>query len=362
MIRVRTSRDLPRRGHRDVAAIDDVDRLRAVLQTAIELEHSTIPPYLCALYSIRAGTNIEAAAIIETVVMEEMLHMVLVANVLNAVGGTPSIGQSGFVPRYPCTLPHSDGRVVVHLRRFSPEALDTFLRIERPEPPRARPRVDRYHTIGQFYAGIEAGLQRLDAEGGPLFTGEHSRQIAGNGRVYGMAGESVAVHDLDSAMAALAIVVDQGEGIDHTIHDGDTSLGGAPDLAHYYRFAEIAGQRRFRPSDTPRTGPTGPPLAVDFDAVWPMRTDPSVDGLAPGSEVRALSEDFNAVYGELLAVLDRGLSGEPDLLADAVGLMWSIRWKAEALMRVPIGNGETAGPTFRPTPARSANARPDAPE
>ena len=117
-----------RRGHRDVAAITDLDQLRAALQTAIELEHSTIPPYLCALYSLRGGSNVEAAELIESVVMEEMLHMVLAANVLNAIGGTPSIGHPGFVPRYPCTLPHSDGRLVVHLRRFSPEAVDTFLR------------------------------------------------------------------------------------------------------------------------------------------------------------------------------------------------------------------------------------------
>ena len=278
-----------RRGHRDVAAITDLDQLRAALQTAIELEHSTIPPYLCALYSIRAGANVEVAALIESVVMEEMLHMVLAANVLNAIGGAPSIARADFVPRYPCTLPHSDGRLVVHLRRFSPEAVDTFLRIERPEPPQARPRVDRYHTIGQFYAGIEAGLQRL-AEDGDLFTGDPARQIAGNGQVYGMAGEPIAVVDLDSALRALAVIVDQGEGIDHTIHDGDAPLGGALLLAHYYRFAEIALGRRFLPSDTPRTGPTGPPVAVDFDAVWPMRTDPTVDDLPPDGDVRAISE------------------------------------------------------------------------
>ena len=41
----------------------------------------------------------EAAELIESVVMEEMLHMVLAANVLNAIGGTPSIGRPGFVPR-----------------------------------------------------------------------------------------------------------------------------------------------------------------------------------------------------------------------------------------------------------------------
>src|SRR5580700_11430191 len=65
--------------------------LRSALQNAIELEHSTIPPYLYALYSLKPGTNKEIAAIIRSVVLEEMLHMALVCNVLNAVGGSPLI-------------------------------------------------------------------------------------------------------------------------------------------------------------------------------------------------------------------------------------------------------------------------------
>ena len=329
-----------------VAAITDIDHLRDALQTAIELEHATIPPYLCALYSIQAGHNTDAAAVIESVVMEEMLHMVLAANVLNAIHGEPDIDRPGFIPRYPAVLPHSDGRVIVSLRRFSPDAVKSFKRIERPEPPSARPRAEGYHTIGQLYAAIQDGLQLLAGESN-IFTGDSDLQVAGNGRVYGMAGEAIAVNDLDSALAALAVIVDQGEGIDHTIHDGDAPLGEGVMLAHYYRFDEIARRRRYRPSDTPRTGPTGPRLPVDFDAVWPMRPDPRADDLPPGSEVRAMTDEFNVVYSDLLRLLHRGLNGEPDQLGDAVGLMWAIRWKAEALMRVPLGaTGETAGPSF----------------
>jgi hypothetical protein len=33
--------------------------LRSALQNAIELEHSTIPPYLYALYSLRQNRNVE---------------------------------------------------------------------------------------------------------------------------------------------------------------------------------------------------------------------------------------------------------------------------------------------------------------
>ena len=67
------------------------------LQTAIELEHSTIPVYLTALYSIKPNANREVAALIRSVVIEEMLHMALACNILISIGGSPSIGQPGFI-------------------------------------------------------------------------------------------------------------------------------------------------------------------------------------------------------------------------------------------------------------------------
>jgi hypothetical protein len=225
--------------------------------------------------------------------------------------------------------------------------LATFCRIERPEPPGTAPGVEGYHTIGQFYAGIELGLQQLAATEN-IFTGKAAKQIDGVAHVYGMAHAPCPVHDLESALDALTIIVDEGEGIDHTIHDGDTAFGEGELLAHFYRFDEIAKGRRYLASDTPRTGPTGPPLPVDFDAVWPMRPNPRVEDLPPGSEVRALTDEANRIYTDLLHFLHRGLNGAPEELTGAVGLMWSLRWKATALMRIPVGStGETAGPTFQ---------------
>lgn len=42
-------------------AITSIESLREHLQWALELEHATIPPYLCALYSIKKGHNVESA-------------------------------------------------------------------------------------------------------------------------------------------------------------------------------------------------------------------------------------------------------------------------------------------------------------
>lgn len=327
-----------------------VQRLRDALQHAIMLEHATIPAYLCALYSIEDGSNVEAADIIRSVVMEEMLHMVLAANVLNAVGGEPSLDHAGFVPRYPTQLPYSDGRLVVGLRRFSPEAVATFLAIERPEPAGARPLLEGYDTIGQLYAGVELELRSI---GPAVFTGHADRQIGPGRFYYGGAGEPVVVHDLDSALAALDLVVDQGEGLDHTIHEAPHRLG--DELAHYFRFRQIAVGYHYRESDVANAPPTGPRLTVDWDAVLPMRDDPTVDRLRPGSEVRRLSEGFNRTYGALLGCLHRAFNGEPERLVAAVPLMYDLRYQAVALMRIPCSpDGRTAGPSFEWPPAATS--------
>lgn len=80
-----TSQAAVRMGAPLVGTISSLESLREHLQCAIELEHSTIPPYLCALYSIEPGRNLEAVEVICSVVVEEKLHLTLAANLLNAV-------------------------------------------------------------------------------------------------------------------------------------------------------------------------------------------------------------------------------------------------------------------------------------
>ena len=67
--------------------IATLESLREPLQWAIELEHFTLPPYLCALCSLEPDRNPEASEVVSSVLVEEMLHMTLAANLLNAVGG-----------------------------------------------------------------------------------------------------------------------------------------------------------------------------------------------------------------------------------------------------------------------------------
>ena len=89
----------------DPKSFYSVEQLRKDLQTALQLEHSTIPPYLTALASIKFSYNLEIQNILETVLIQEMMHMALVANILNAVGGNPSLYSKEFLPSYPSRLP-----------------------------------------------------------------------------------------------------------------------------------------------------------------------------------------------------------------------------------------------------------------
>lgn len=339
-------------------AIGSVDELRAHLQWAIQLEHATIPPYLCALYSIEEGRNPEATETILSVFVEEMLHLTLAANVLNAVGGSPAIDTPDILPAYPAYLPHCNDAFRVPLAKFSPASLETFMQIERPLAHDGLPADDRYETIGQFYAAIEEALVRLAGTLGEaaLFSGDPARQVT-DALYYGGSGRIIAVTDLASSLAALREIVDEGEGAHFgDVWDGERDMF-HPErqaVAHYFRFQELQIGRRYQPGDTPASGPSGPPRPVDWAAVHNMRSNPRSADYPEGSEVRTRLEEFNHAYCGVLHLLQACFDGSPQLLRVATGEMYALREQAIALMRLPSGDGETtAGPSFEyVTPAR----------
>jgi CDGSH-type Zn-finger protein len=332
-------------------AITTVESLRRHLQWAIELEHATLPPYLCALYSIEEGTNQEAAAVVHSVFMEEMLHLTLAANILNAVGGSPQLDTPSILPVFPAYLPHSDRSFQVPLMKFSPEAIETFLKIERPAEHSALPEDNKFETIGQFYEAIEVALSHLSEQLGEdeLFSGDPSRQVTDE-LYYGGSGAILGVHDLASALAALGEIVEQGEGLQHQeVWDGDRDMfhPEREEVAHYFRFQEIQLGRRHGPGDTPQSGPTGEPLVVDWDAVHNMRPNPRTADYPLGSEIRAQMDAYNHAYSDILHLLEETFNGSPALLAVATGEMYALKAEAIELMKLPSGDGETTvGPSF----------------
>lgn len=336
-------------------AIDSLADLRRHLQWAIELEHATIPPYLCALYSLDPGRNVEAAQVISGVFVEEMLHLALAANLLNAVGGEPKLDAPHLLPAYPHPLPHGDPSVQINLLPYGPEALDLFLNVERPASVEGQPEAEGYHTIGQFYAALESGLRTLTETLGEdvVFCGDPDRQLQEMHFSSG-GGQVIPVRDLKSALAAVAEIIEQGEGAARTeVWDGDKDVfhPEREQVAHYYRFVELKQGRRFRSGDTPQSGPTGEPIATDPGGVLPMRANPRTTDYPEGSPVRLAQEEFNNTYCLLLYLLEDTFNGNPAQMRDAVGAMYALKSQAQALMKMPSGDGRTtAGPTFEFVP------------
>ncbi len=335
--------------------IDSLDSLREHLQWAVELEHCTIPPYMCALYSLDPQRNQEVSEVMRSILLEEMLHLTLAANILNAVGGRPQLDAPQMLPGYPRCLPHSDHSFEVSLLPLSPEALDLFLRLEQTSRPDGPPESDNYETIGQFYDAIEQGLRDLCADLGEttVFCGDSSRQVA-NDFYSGAGGQIIVVEGLTSALAALDEVVEQGEGAGRTEvwdEDADPLHPDRRQVAHYYRLEELKLGRRYRPGDTPISGPTGELITLDWDGVSPMQRNPRSADHPPDSEIGKAQEEFNRFYCALLSQLENAFDGNPKMLGSAIGSMYGLKTQARALMQIPNDDGLTvAGPTFEYDP------------
>jgi Ferritin-like len=329
--------------------LDSIDDMMTALQQAIELEHSTIPPYLCALYSLKTGANEHVARVIRSIVIQEMLHMALVSNLLISIGGAPRIGHPGFVPRYPGPLPGGlRAGLTVRLRRCSiAQIRDVFLSIEEPEEtiesvdneidPSDPTQFHRY-TIGWFYREIDRALADLNQKGQISF-GHVDRQVS----KWPMPGGLRVIASLDDACAAIREIKEQGEGASPLDPDDADR-----ELSHYYKFAEIVAERRLvvTPGGFAFNGDRIP---FDPDGVWPMVDDPDMALLPPGSRAAILAGQFARTYKALLNGLHRTFNGEPDYLSQAVGLMYSLDLAARQLMQTPSGlaDGSTVGPSFQ---------------
>ena len=348
--------------------------LHQYLYYAIQLEHATIPPYLTGLYSIKPGTNSDAYQAIRVVSVEEMLHLTLSANILNAVGGEPDLTQPDFIPQFPTVLPDGETDFEVNLVRFSEECVDGFMTIERADPAESdevkvinRNRTQNgllpavsgdedaeqhFYSIGDFYAEIGRGLEFLDEEmkksGETLFSGDPTRQITSD-YYYSGGGELIPVYDMDSAQAAIRLISEQGEGHAGGIFDYEG------ELSHFHRFQQLKLGRYYQKGDQAGQ-PTGPPLNVDWDAAYPIKSNARLSDYPEGSELHAAALEFNAYYYNFLVELTQSFRGQPELLIDAVGRMFRIKELALQLMRNPIPgtDGLNAAPTFEmPVPTEA---------
>lgn len=327
---------------------DGAPGVKLALQIALRLEHATIPPYLYALYSLKPGSNFEIAQILRSIVLEEMSHMAIVCNILNALGCTPVIDDPCFVPRYPDHLPGAvAGGVVLSLQPFSKALLrEVFAVIEEPEDGGIKGAFEPM-TIGQYYREIQQQLRMLSQT---QFRGIPERQLrTGFGPL-----QTIRVSDADSAVAAISEIVDQGEGAKKTAFDEEG------ELAHYYRLVEIYHGRKLiadvgRPLEGSHSIEDLAPLCrghqIQFDAqgVWPAISNPTSTAYDQNARATAVNREFNRTYTRLLATLQEVFSGSPDRLAVANTLMRSLTDLASDLFSTRIQEGRNAGPTFEYT-------------
>jgi hypothetical protein len=242
--------------------IDNLDQLREHVQIAIQLEFTTIPAYLSALYSIVDKSSL-AYEVLRSIVVEEMFHVNQAANLLVGIGGHPRF-TGPVAPVYPAYLPSANKSATPYVglyRASLPVFQNVFMAIETPAPWNAPAEGENYTTIGQYYKAIDDGIETCVRKyGAPKVfqqvPGARQRSDIYLGKFGGRAGM---VHDLRSARFGIRQIVQQGEGaVDPTRTlvpdqpfgaynyygmrlDGTYGpiLGTPFELSHYFKFKHI---------------------------------------------------------------------------------------------------------------------------
>ena len=202
------------------------------LQAAVDVELWTIPLYLTSLYSIEVldkgnqATYPIIAKLIESVVIEEMLHLQLISNVCNALGyspqmNIPSYKQSEGIPFISREVPPPYSGYKVELGGLNKNQMQLFCVIELPQP-RTTPNWStqtKYNSIGELYQALEIAIKKQwsslyvgDANNNKQqanFTDFINKHKAGD-------GFSQIVNSLETALTAMEAIVEQGEGSEAT--------------------------------------------------------------------------------------------------------------------------------------------------
>jgi Ferritin-like len=341
-----------------------------LLAEAAQLEHMIMCQYLFAEFSLKDGTSEglsgEQAEAVERwrkvlrgIAVEEMLHLALVANVMASIGAAPTFGR----PNFPQRSGYFPSGIQMDLVPFGERALLHFLYLERPEgmerqdaagfvpgaPPREAlsedelmPRGQEFMTVGHLYRGIEDGLRTLVERFGEraVFVGSPRAQATPELMRW---PQVVAVTGLDSALAAVGEIIEQGEGARGDWQD-----------AHYGRFLGIWEEFHALRDRDPSFEPARPVLAAytrqpfDIAVELPVITDPVAHRVA---------ELATVAYELVLHLLTRFFThtDETDeqlklLVGAAIDLMADVvRPLGTALTKLPVGPshpGRTAGFAF----------------
>jgi len=331
------------------SAADVVD----LVQDAVRLEFATIPPYLTAMMSLKPNQNRDIWWAIHDVVVDEMLHMLIGCNLLNALGARPALDAENFLPEYPGPLPLGIGSgLVVGLEPFSIPLLENvFMEIEEPEHPLTFPTafaaVDtaRFATIGEFYRTLSSTILALPD---PVLPGDPARQVVAPN--WYPAERLFSILTTADAARGIELIIEEGEGTSVSPIDPDG------DVAHYYRFAAIVKDHRLVRDDSAPNGfsYTGDPYSFEASGVWPLTPNQRPSDLDSDSEAWRRVNQFQVTFTRLLTALQRCVDGNPGHLDAAMGIMFELKLAGQKLAALPaVKNGAPTGLNAGPVFARA---------
>jgi Ferritin-like len=337
----------------------NLDWLRASLQAALELELSTLPPYLCGFYTLEdpAQTS-DAATRISDIVYEEMSHLGLACNLTWAAGIKPEIFTGYDAIQYPGQLPGGvrpkcdaslrfpcDPTFEVSLGFTDYQAFVRMcMQIEYPEDPVLRPTTfllatdsETYPTIGQFYDAVLNAFVALGS-GVPYGDNLDKQLVKASPKVFKIDG-------LPNAKAAIQLIQRQGEGSAKYPYVDQ----GSTQLSHFYSFGEIYFGHKYVYDPVKNTGDwTGDKILVPL--AYPMTPVP-LGGYGPGAppEVNQCDVLFTAMLQQLDDAWSDG--GLPSL-GKAIASMIALRVAALDLLtkHIPRPGGGVFGPQFKKVP------------
>ena len=299
------------------------EQLLHLLAEASEIEHTLMCSYLYAAFSLKSreedgltAEQAEAAArwrrTIIGIAIEEMGHLLMVANLTVAVGGAPHFAR----PNFPVSPGYFPSDVVVRLTGFSPETLDHFIFLERPrgiggEDSEAfeqedydreqahdglMPSAQDYRTIGHLYEALRTNLMHLTERLGEeaLFIGGAAAQL---GRTVADLEGVDTITGLDAALRAIDVIVEQGEGSPRDCDD-----------SHYRRFVEIRRELETLRAADPQFAPAWP---VADNPVLRRPPEPEDKVFIDARQAAVLLDFACAAYGLLLRLLVQCFGREP---------------------------------------------------
>jgi hypothetical protein len=207
--------------------------LHAHLQHALDLELWTIPLYMTALYSIKDLKKLnhtdypEAAKLLLSVLIQEMLHMELVCNISNALGYSPRIPQPNYDEQKGIPFIHPAKEYLppdlygyqVRPQALNEQSLRLFCAIELPHPKKdiAWENERSYNSIADLYQALKTGISALWNE---CYVGDRNNTKQKNSfyeyrfRSGMKHGFSQHVHSPETAFKAIDAIIEQGEGAD----------------------------------------------------------------------------------------------------------------------------------------------------